>query len=252
MQEAGVPSLLVVDSAANVILGYPSTLPVSLDFMIEITAAVRRGAPLAFLVGDMPFGSYQASISQGVKNTCRMMQATNCDCVKMELAAHHLPLVRALTAAGVPVMAHLGLRPQSVGVLGGYKYQGRTVDEATSIVALALQMQEAGAVAILLEAVPPEVANAVIERTNIPIIGCGAGPGCHGSVIVTHDGLGLTPARPRFVPALADLATPLREAFAKYVQDLASGAYPAPPHLYTMPPAEQAKLKDWIKQQMAF
>ncbi|MGE5611578.1 MAG: 3-methyl-2-oxobutanoate hydroxymethyltransferase [Bacillota bacterium] len=249
MQEAGVPSLLVGDSAANVILGYSSTIPAPLDFMIEITAAVRRGAPLAFLVGDMPFGSYQASVSQGVKNTCRMFQATGCDCVKMELTAYHLPLVRALTAAGVPVMPHLGLRPQSVGVLGGYKYQGRTCEEATSIVALALRMQEAGAVAILLEAVPPEVANAVIERTNIPIVGCGAGSGCHASVIVTQDGLGLTSARPRFVPALADLATPLREAFAKYAQDLASGAYPAPQHLYTMPPAEQAKLKDWLKQQ---
>lgn len=251
MQAAGVPSLLVGDSAANVILGHESTLPISLDFLIDITAAVRRGAPLAFLVADMPFGSYQASIAQGVKNTCRMLQATGCDAVKLEVAAHHLPLVRSLTAAGIPVIPHLGLRPQSVGVLGGYKYQGRTCEEAASIVALALQMQEAGAVAILLEAVPPEVANAVIEKTNIPIIGCGAGPGCHSSVIVTQDGLGLTPARPRFVPALADLATPLVEAFGKYAQDLASGAYPAPQQCYSMPVAEQVKFDDWMKQQKA-
>lgn len=249
MQEAGVPALLVGDSAANVILGYPSTLPVALQFMIEITAAVRRGAPLAFLVADMPFGSYQASVAQGVRNVCRMVKRTSCDCVKLEVTSHHVPLVRALAAAGVPVMPHLGLRPQSVGLLGGYKYQGRTADEAAAIVALALQMQDAGAVAILLEAVPPEVANAVVERTTLPIIGCGAGPGCHSCVIVTHDGIGLTPTRPKFVPSLAELAAPFREAVAKYVRDVSSGAYPAAQHQYTMTPPERAKLKRWTNKE---
>ena len=247
MHEAGVPTLLVGDSAANVILGYETTLPVSLEFMIEITRAVRRGAPLAFLVGDMPFGSYQSSREQAIGNVCRMVKETGCDAVKIEAGPSHVELVRALAEAGVAVMPHLGLRPQSVGVLGGYKYQGRTADEAREIVALALRMEEAGAVAVLLEAVPPDVANAVIERTKLPVVGCGAGPACHASVIVTHDGLGMTSARPKFVPSLADIATPLREAFAKYVHDVASGAYPAAQHNYPMSPEEQAKLKTWPK-----
>ena len=247
MQEAGVPTLLVGDSAASVILGYDTTLPVSLDFMIEITRAVRRGAPLAFLVADMPFGSYHASQEQGIANVCLMVKETNCDCVKIEAGKSHVGLVRALAEAGVAVMAHLGLRPQSVGLLGGYKFQGRTADEAREIVALSLHMEEAGAVAILLEAVPPDVANAVIEQTTLPVVGCGAGPACHASVIVTHDALGLTSARPKFVPTLADIATPLREGFARYVHDVATGAYPAAQHNYPMSPEEQARLKTWLK-----
>src|ERR1051325_925719 len=179
MQEAGGPALLVGDSAANVVLGHESTLPVSLEFMIDITAAARRGAPLAMLVADMPFGSYQASVAQGVKNVAGMIKRTNCDLVKIEAGKGQLKLVEKLADAGVAVMAHLGLRPQSVGILGGYKFQGRTAAEATEIVALALQMERRGAAAILLEAVPPEVTNAVIEVTSVPVIGCGAGPGCH-------------------------------------------------------------------------
>jgi 3-methyl-2-oxobutanoate hydroxymethyltransferase len=249
MQEAGVPMLLVGDSAASVVLGHETTLPVSLDFMIDITAAVRRGAPLSLLVADMPFGSYQASTAQGVENVCRMVQRTNCDVVKIETGRTHFELVRTLSDAGVAVMAHLGLRPQAVGVLGGYRYQGRTVAEASDIVALSLLMEEAGAAAVLLEAVPPEVADAVSCLTNLPVVGCGAGPGCHACVIVTQDGLGLTGRRPRFVPELGDLATPLREAFGRYVSQVASGHYPAPEHNYAMPPEEKAKFETWIEQQ---
>src|SRR5688572_21597225 len=130
MQEAGVPLLLVGDSAANVILGYETTLPVSLDFMIEITRAVRRGAPLAFLVADMPFGSYHASRERAIENVCRMVKETGCDAVKIEAGPSHVKLVRALAEGGVAVIPHLGLRPQSVGVIGGYRYQGRTAKEA--------------------------------------------------------------------------------------------------------------------------
>lgn len=241
MQEAGVPALLVGDSAGNVVLGYPTTLPVSLAFMIEITAAVRRGAPLAFLVADMPFGSYQGSVARGVRNVVRMVQRTGCDCVKLEVAEAHLDLVRELSSAGVAVMAHLGLRPQSVGVLGGYRTQGRTAFEANQIVALSLQMQRAGAASILLEAVPAEVGKAVVEATNIPVIGCGAGANCHGHVFVTHDAVGLTPARPRFVPQLADLATPAVRAYSEYVRQVESGEYPAPQNQYSMPAEELAK-----------
>lgn len=249
MHDAGIPAILVGDSAANVILGHPSTLPVSLEFMIEITAAVRRGAPNAFLVGDMPFGSYQQSVAQGVASVCSMIQRTNCDMVKLEVEEEHLPLVRALSAAGVAVMAHLGLKPQSVGLLGGYKFQGRTAIEAQKILALSLQMQQSGASMILLEAVPPEVSSAVVAAVNVPVIGCGAGPACHGCVMVTHDALGLTSHRPKFVPKLAELAAPYRDAFGRYLEEVRTGLYPGPEHQYSMPASEAAKLSSWLSEQ---
>lgn len=248
MEQAGVPAILVGDSASSVILGYPTTLPVSLSFMIEITAAVRRGAPNCFLVADMPFGSYQASVEQGVLNVCEMVKRTGCDAVKLETSPEQLPLIRALTGAGIAVIAHLGLRPQAVGVIGGYRYQGRTAEEAVDILALALQMQQHGATAILLEAVPPEVANAVVARTSVPVIGCGAGPGCHGCVIVTQDALNLSPARPKFVPDLADLASPMREAFANYVKQVTGSDYPLPQHNYPMGPGEHERLAARLKE----
>lgn len=248
MQEAGVPAILVGDSASNVILGHDTTLPISLDFLIDITAAVRRGAPLTLLMADMPFGSYQASSEQALLNTFRMVKSTNCDAVKFEATDEHAPLVRALSAAGVAVVCHLGLRPQSVQSLGGYRSQGKTADDAQKIVALSLLMEQSGAAAILLEATPPEVANAVIEVCSVPVIGCGAGPACHASVIVTHDALALTKNQPRFVPTLADIATPLREAFARYVADVSSGKYPAPEHNYSMPADQQTKLRAWLSK----
>lgn len=241
MQQAGVPALLVGDSAANVILGYPTTLPISLPFLIELTAAVRRGAPLAFLVADMPFGSYHGSVSRGVRNVCRMVQKTGCDCVKLEAGESHVKLISELADAGVAVIAHLGLRPQSVGLLGGYRTQGRSAGEAAQIVELARQMEQAGAAALLLEAVPAEVAQAVVEATRVPVIGCGAGPHCHGSVFVTHDALGLTPHPPRFAPKLADLAASSLAAYAEYVRRVTSGLYPSAEQQYSMPPEEREK-----------
>jgi 3-methyl-2-oxobutanoate hydroxymethyltransferase len=241
MQEAGVPMLLAGDSAANVILGYETTLPVSLEFMIEITAAVRRGAPNCFVVADMPFGSYGSSLLHWVENVYRMVKLSGCDCVKIEVAAGHAELVKTLADAGVAVMAHLGLRPQSVGILGGYKFQARTAQQANDVVSLSLAMQKAGAAALLLEAVPPEVSQRVVEETAIPVIGCGAGPACHGSVIVTHDGIGLTQRRPKFAPLLADLSEPLRKVFADYVKRVSSREYPAAEHQYEMPAEEKAK-----------
>jgi 3-methyl-2-oxobutanoate hydroxymethyltransferase len=242
MHEAGVPTLLVGDSAANVVLGHPTTLPVRLALMIELTAAVRRGAPMSFIVGDMPFGSYGGSIDRGVRNVCRMLQLSGCDCVKLEVSDAHVPLVNALAEAGVAVMAHLGLRPQTIGLMGGsYRFQGRTAAEAYAIVELASRMEKAGAAAILLEAVPPEVGKAVVEATNIPVIGCGAGPYCHGHVVVTHDAVGMTSNPPRFVPKLADLATPTLAAYEQYVKVIADGIYPAPQHEYEMEPAQKAE-----------
>jgi 3-methyl-2-oxobutanoate hydroxymethyltransferase len=244
MQEAGVPTLLVGDSAANVILGYPTTLPVSLSFMIEITAAVRRGAPLAFLVADMPFGSYAGDPKLGVKSVCRMMKLSGCDCVKLEVSAGHADLVRQLADNGVAVMAHIGLKPQAVNVLGGFRFQGRTAEEARAIVALAVQMERSGAAALLLEAVPPEVSEKVVQRTGIPVIGCGAGPACHGSVVVVHDTIGMSQHRPRFAPQVGDVAGALKESVGRYVELVSSGKYPAAEHQYEMPAAQKARFQE--------
>jgi 3-methyl-2-oxobutanoate hydroxymethyltransferase len=242
MHDAGVPAILVGDSAGNVVLGHANTLPVPLHFMIQITAAVRRGAPNALLIADMPFGSYHGSPGRAVRNVFRMVQLSNCDCVKLEAAESQLAAIRELSDAGVAIMAHLGLRPQAVGVLGGYRAQGRTADEATAIIDLALEMQDAGAAAILLEAVPGEVSAAVVERTKIPVIGCGAGPAPHGYVVVTHDMLNLTDRPPKFAPELADLATPLVRSFQEYIRRVTSAGYPATEHGYEMPEHERQKL----------
>lgn len=241
MEKAGVPILLVGDSAANVVLGHPSTLPIPLGFMIELTAAVRRGAPNALLMGDMPFGSYSADLRPSLRNVTRMMKLSGCDCVKLEVAASHLDLIRQLTDIGVATVAHLGLRPQSVMVAGGYKFQGRTTDEANAIVDLAISFEQAGATAILLEAVPPEVSAKVVAKTKIPIIGCGAGPACHASVVVYTDALGFSAKPPRFVPQLNDVAGLIVQSATRYVQQVQSGEYPAAQHQYEMPADERTK-----------
>lgn len=247
MAEAGVPALLVGDSAANVILGYDTTLPVPLEFMIEITAAVRRGAPHAFVIADMPFGSIGGDLGRSFDAVCKMVKLSGCDCVKIEAADQHMPLVRTLAAAGVAVMAHLGLRPQSIGLMGGYKYQGRTTADAEALADLAVSLEAAGAAALLLEAVPDEVAELIVGRTSLPIIGCGAGPACTGFVIVTHDALGYSQRPPRFVPRLTDAdggstADSFRQSVAQYVQLVGSGKYPGHEHAYEMSPGEAAKL----------
>lgn len=245
MQRAGVPALLVGDSAANVILGHPTTLPVPLGFMIEIAAAVRRGAPLALVVADMPFGSYAGALGTATTNVCRMAKRTACDAVKVEVAEGHAKLVRASTDAGVAIVAHLGLRPQSVGVMGGYKAQGRTAAGAAEIVDLAGEMERAGAVGILLEAVPTAVAEAVVAAVSVPVIGCGAGPACDGHVVVTHDAVGLSPHVPRFVPTVSNLAEPSVEAFRQYVRIVADGTYPGPEHGYEMRAGEREAFERW-------
>jgi 3-methyl-2-oxobutanoate hydroxymethyltransferase len=251
MSEAGVPALLVGDSAASVILGHDNTLPVPLDFMIEITAAVRRGAPLAFVMADMPFGSFGGDVGRGFDAVCKVVKLSGCDCVKIEAADQHMALIRMLSGAGVAVVAHLGLRPQSIGLLGGYKYQGRTAADAETLADLAVSLEAAGAAALLIEAVPDEVGELIVGRTSVPVIGCGAGPACTGFVVVTHDALGYTKRPPRFVPQLSvppsgagpiDAAGALREAFGRYVELVTSGQYPTRQHAYPMLEGEAAKL----------
>jgi 3-methyl-2-oxobutanoate hydroxymethyltransferase len=235
--------LLVGDSAGSVILGHPSTVATPLEFQIEITAAVKRGAPNALVMGDMPFGSYHESVAQGVHNTVRMVQLSGCDCVKFEVAESQRELFKALADAGVACVAHVGLRPQQVGLLGGYRFQGRTVREATMIVDLACRMEESGASAILVEATPPEVAERIVAKTGVPVIGCGAGPACHAQVVVLQDLLRLTPQQPKFVPNVGEIAPAMKSLAGKYVQQVADGSFPSPQHTYSMPPDEKAK---WI------
>ena len=234
LDAAGLDSLLVGDSLGMVLQGHETTLPVTLADMVYHTRCVARGSKRAFLVADMPFGSYQASVADGIRSVCRMVKKTGCDCVKLEVAPRHVELVGSLADAGVAVMAHLGLRPQTVSLLGGYKAQGRTRPAADAIVEQAMAFERAGAVAILLEAVPPAVSEQVVNTVGVPVVGCGAGPACHAHVVVTHDMLKLTPRAPKFVPVLADVAAGMKAAFAGYMQQIEKQQYPGPEHAYTM------------------
>ena len=239
LQNIGIPLLLVGDTAAVTILGHDSTVAVRQPFLQELAAGVRRGAPLAYLVADMPFGSYHGDAGRAVEHVCEMVRATGCDAVKMEVTAVQGPLVATLADAGVAVWAHLGLRPQAAQ-LTGYRTQGRDADSARAIVDDARLMARSGATAVLLEAVPPEVAEAVVAAVDVPVIGCGAGPACAGHVVVWHDLLGLTPRRPRFVPDLGEDPSP-RGAAVAWRGMVESRAYPAAEHVYAMREGERAK-----------
>jgi 3-methyl-2-oxobutanoate hydroxymethyltransferase len=242
--EAGIDCILVGDSAAQVVLGHPSTLPATMDFMIEIAAAVRRGAPNAYLIGDMPYLSYQVSKQEAIRNAGRFMAAAGCDCVKVEGDARLADTVQAMTAATIPVMAHLGLRPQSVHQYGGYRPRARDALSAHQLAKDAKILEEAGACLLLLEAVPPEPARMVAESTALPVIGCGAGPDCDGHVLVLHDMLGLTPdPLPRFVKRYADLRSIVRDAVGRYIADVNGRKYPEASHFYQMEAGEAERLQ---------
>jgi 3-methyl-2-oxobutanoate hydroxymethyltransferase len=247
LSQAGVQLLLVGDSAANVILGHDSTLPVPLDFMIELTAAVKRGAPDALVFADMPFGTC-LTIAEGCRNVSKMVKQSRCDCVKIEVSVGHIGLVQTLADAGVAVFAHIGLTPQSIGLLGGYRAQGKTADDALRLFDLAGDLVNAGAAGLLLEAVPPEVSSMIAQTLDVPVIGCGAGPACHAHVVVTHDLLGLTPRAPKFAPKLADAGKPVVEAATRYVRDIAAGRYPSARHAYRMEAAELKSLRRQAKE----
>jgi 3-methyl-2-oxobutanoate hydroxymethyltransferase len=248
LDDAGVPILLVGDSAANVILGYDSTLPVSLDLLIELTAAVKRGAKRAMVMGDMPFGSYHESTAQGVRNVVRMIKESHCDCVKIEASDSNVGMISRLADAGVAIVAHIGLRPQAVGLMGGYKFQGRTAEEGWDIVQTANDLYHAGAAAILLEAVPDVVSARVVQQIDIPVIGCGAGPSCHAHVVVLQDLLGLTPFMPKFVPDIPP--TSIAETARRFITLIREGAYPSESHQYMMSAEERERFEagetEWI------
>jgi 3-methyl-2-oxobutanoate hydroxymethyltransferase len=218
LQRAGIPLLLVGDTAAEMILGEPGTIHAPLDFMLTLTAAVKRGAPNTFVMGDMPFGSYQCDDAEAVRNAGRFLTEGRADAVKLEVDARFINLVEKLARAGVPVVAHLGSRPQAAKQEGGYRSAGRTQDALQQIVRDAIAMEEAGSVMLLLEAVPNEVAKAVVDSTSIPVIGCGAGTACHGQIVVTQDILGLTDWQPAFARPICELGDTLMDAAREWMR----------------------------------
>ena len=246
MDQAGVDSILVGDSLAMVVLGYENTLPVTMEEMLHHCRAVSRGAKLALLIGDMPFMSYQVSTEEAVRNAGRFLQQGNMDAVKLEGGRERIEAVRAITGAGIPVMGHLGLTPQSVHQLGGFRAQGKTAAAAKRLLEDALLLEEAGCFSIVLESVPARLAELVSQRLHIPTIGIGAGVGCDGQVLVTHDLLGLFDRfTPKFVKKYADFHTAMQNAFASYLDDVQTRAFPGEEHSVEMAEEEwQALLKD--------
>jgi 3-methyl-2-oxobutanoate hydroxymethyltransferase len=247
--EAGVDLILVGDSAGNNVLGYDTTVPVSMDEAVMLTGAVARAKPRALVIGDMPFGSFQASDADAVANAVRLVKA-GADAVKLEGAGPMLSRVRAIVGAGIPVMGHLGLTPQSATKLGGMKAQGRTAATALELLADARELESAGCFALVLESVPARVAAHVSEALAVPTIGIGAGPGCDGQVLVWHDLLGLTEGpTPRFVKRYADLAGEIRRGLHAFAADVRSGAYPADEHVYKIPADELHAFEDELRRQ---
>ncbi|HZB79582.1 MAG TPA: 3-methyl-2-oxobutanoate hydroxymethyltransferase [Actinomycetota bacterium] len=233
LDEAGIPLLLVGDSLGMVVLGYDSTLPVTMDDMVHHTAAVVRGRRDAMVIGDMPFMSYQASDDEAIHNAGRLMQEAGAHAVKLEGGARIVDIVARLTDMGVPVMGHLGLTPQSVNQFGGYRVQGRSDEQAHRIVQDAKDLEAAGAFSVVLEAVPSDVGKEVTDSLHIPTIGIGAGPHTDGQVLVFHDFLGITPGRlPRFVKRFGNVGEQIKAAAEAFAAEVASGAYPAPEHTY--------------------
>ena len=229
---AGIPLLLVGDSLGMTVLGHTSTLPVTMADMLHHTAAVVRGVSNALVVADMPFLSYQISIEEGLRNAGRFIQESGADAVKIEGGAIRSDLVKALTQNGIPVLGHIGLTPQSVNTLGGYKVQGKTREAQDQLIADAQALSEAGAFAIVLECVPPDIGAAITATVPVPVIGIGAGPSCDGQMLVMHDMLGLTERPPKFTKAYAGLADAMRTAFSAYASEVAAGTFPAPEHCY--------------------
>jgi 3-methyl-2-oxobutanoate hydroxymethyltransferase len=238
---AGVDIILVGDSAAMVVLGYDSTVPASMDEMLMLTRAVTRGARRPLAIADMPFGSFQISDEEALANAIRFVKEAGADGVKLEGGGPSISRVRALVGAGIPVMGHIGLTPQSATMLGGFKAQGRSAEQARRLLADARELETAGCFALVLEAVPAPVAKRITSMLSIPTIGIGAGADCDGQVLVWHDLLGLYDGHaPRFVKQYANLAPEITAALSHYVADVRSGAFPEEQHTYSMPDEELA------------
>lgn len=245
---AGVEMILVGDSAAQALLGYESTLPVTMDFMVTLTEGVRRGAPKVCLVADMPFLSYQTSIADAVRNAGRFVQQAGAQVIKIEAAAAHLDVIKAVSDADMAVMAHIGIRPQSITKLGRLRAEGTTADLAWELVDLARKMVQAGASSLLLEGTAREVSRIVTAESPVPVVSCGSGPDCDGQILIINDILGLTEGKlPKFSQVFGRLDEPITAAISTYAEQVRAGTFPDDAHCYHIRPGELEKLEAIVK-----
>lgn len=243
VDEAGIDTILVGDSLGMVVLGYSSTVPVTMDEMIHHCKAVSRGAGSCFVIGDLPFLSYQVSIGKAVENAGRLVKEAGCDAVKLEGGREMSRVVRAVVEAGIPVCGHIGLTPQSAVKLGGFRVQGRDMAGARELIASAEDLEKAGAFMLVMECIPDQVSERITGRLTIPTIGIGAGVHCDGQVLVYHDAVGLFDRfRARFVKRYADLSPVIRDALSRFREDVEQGAFPGPEHSFVMDEEEAERL----------
>ncbi|MHB8656400.1 MAG: 3-methyl-2-oxobutanoate hydroxymethyltransferase [Solirubrobacteraceae bacterium] len=243
-EAAGVDVVLVGDSGAMTVLGYPSTVPVSTEEMLMLASAVRRGCKTPLLVGDLPFGSYEASDEQAIATAQRFIKEAGCDAVKLERGGTSVQRAQAIVAAGIPVMGHVGLTPQTATALGGYRAQGRTAQRALEVARDAIALQEAGCFSIVLEAIPAAVAQVLMPRLEIPVIGIGAGTATDGQVLVFHDLLGIYDGHaPRFAKRFAEIKAQMVAGVAEYAAEVRTGAFPAAEHAYSIDEEELERFR---------
>jgi 3-methyl-2-oxobutanoate hydroxymethyltransferase len=248
-EAAGLDMLLVGDSLGMCVYGYEGTVPVVMDQMIYHAAAVRRGAPNTYVIGDMPFMSYQSSIEKAVENAGRFLKEAGCDAIKLEGGVRIVPQIKAIVDAGIVVMGHIGLTPQSSGQLGGHKAQGRTAEAAKLVVEDALAVQEAGAQMILLEAIPPEVGGYITKKLRIPVLSIGAGMHCDGQLLIVSDMIGQFQAfTPKFVKKYCNVAEVVTQAMGEYCKEVRQGRFPAEEHCYRMIQGEEEKFLKLMKE----
>ena len=246
-EAAGVDLVLVGDSGAMTVLGYPSTVPVSTDEMLMLAAAVRRGLRTPLLIGDLPFGSYEASDEQAIATAQRFVKEAGCDAVKLERGGTSVQRARAIVEAGIPVMGHVGLTPQTATALGGYRAQGRTAERALAVARDAIALQEAGCFSLVFEAIPAAVAEALVERLEIPVIGIGAGAATDGQVLVFHDLLGIYDGHaPRFAKRYGELREQMIAGVATYAAEVRGGTFPGPEHVYSIDEDELRTFTDGL------
>jgi len=250
VEEAGVDVVLVGDTAAMVVLGHDATAPIEIDEMITMASAVRRGLETPLLIGDLPFGSYEGSNEQAVASAQRFVKEAGCDAVKLERGGASVDRARAIVRAGIPVMGHVGLTPQSVSALGGFKTQGKTAEAAAGLAEEALALQAVGCFAIVFEAVPAAVTELLVAKLEIPVIGIGAGAMTDGQVLVFHDLLGIHEGRaPKFVKRYAELRRAMVDGLSQYANEVRSGEFPAPEHIYSIEPGELKALRHFLEQE---
>ncbi len=248
-EAAGMDMILVGDSLGMCVYGYESTVPVTMDQCIVHCEAVRRGAPNTFVVGDMPLGSYQASDEDAVRNAIRFVKEAGVDAIKLEGGKRVISRIKAILDAGVVVIGHIGLTPQSSGQIGGHKAQGRTVESAKLVIEDALAIEEAGAQMLLIEAVPPEVSGFIAKKLSIPVLSIGAGPDCDGQLLIVSDLIGqFTAFTPKFVKQYANVAEVVTNALREYIRDVRSGVFPSDEHCYHMIKGEEEKLKKMLEE----